>query len=114
MEGLLKKQEAGEMSSSASPTAQTGNQSSDSLLGTAGFEAAYPMNEQVLENLGSVLEFNPHQGQIDLFPQMPLDDPTFVALDEGFSWEMIELGVEEPLPPQDTIDELYDTPPFEA
>ena len=28
-------------------------------------------------------------------------------LTEDFSWAMIELGVEEPLPPQDTIDELY-------
>jgi hypothetical protein len=25
---------------------------------------------------------------------------------EGFPWEMIGLGLEEPLPPQDTIDEL--------
>jgi len=31
---------------------------------------------------------------------MGLDDNTF-------TWEMIGLGLEEPLPPQDTIDELY-------
>ncbi len=31
--------------------------------------------------------------------------PTFLT--EDFSWAMIELGVEEPLPPQDTSDELY-------
>lgn len=31
---------------------------------------------------------------------MGLDDSTF-------TWEMIGLGLEEPLPPQETIDELY-------
>jgi len=29
--------------------------------------------------------------------------------DQTFTWEMIGLGLEEPLPPQDTIDELYVT-----
>ncbi|PHH59761.1 hypothetical protein CDD81_2599 [Ophiocordyceps australis] len=29
-------------------------------------------------------------------------------VDGSFSWEMIGLGLEEPLPPQDTIDELHD------
>lgn len=36
----------------------------------------------------------------DLNMGMGLDDSTF-------TWEMIGLGLEEPLPPQDTIDELY-------
>lgn len=27
--------------------------------------------------------------------------------DNTFTWEMIGLGLEEPLPPQETIDELY-------
>lgn len=27
---------------------------------------------------------------------------------ESFPWEMIGLGLEEPLPPQDTIEDLYD------
>lgn len=48
-------------------------------------------------------------------PQHPMDDLTFGAnmnLDMGlgdnsFTWEMISLGVEEPLPPQDTIDALH-------
>lgn len=35
----------------------------------------------------------------DLNMQMGLDDSTF-------TWEMIGLGLEEPLPPQETIDEL--------
>jgi hypothetical protein len=48
-------------------------------------------------------------------PQLPMDDSTFNAslnmgmtIDEtNFTWEMIGLGLEEPLPPQETIDELY-------
>jgi hypothetical protein len=36
----------------------------------------------------------------DLNMGMGIDDSTF-------TWEMIGLGLEEPLPPQDTIDELY-------
>lgn len=48
-------------------------------------------------------------------PQQPLDDLSFNAgLNMGmpmdgttFTWEMIGLGLEEPLPPQETIDELH-------
>lgn len=29
-----------------------------------------------------------------------------INVDNSFTWEMIGLGLEEPLPPQDTIDEL--------
>ena len=29
-----------------------------------------------------------------------------LAIDENFSWEMIGLGLEEPLPTQDAVDEL--------
>ncbi len=44
----------------------------------------------------------------------PLDDFPFSGgigmgiggVDNNFSWEMIGLGLEEPLPPQETIDEL--------
>jgi hypothetical protein len=48
-------------------------------------------------------------------PQPPLDDLGFtggdlnmhMGLDDStFTWEMIGLGLEEPLPPQETIDEL--------
>lgn len=50
---------------------------------------------------------NPVGGGIDDFSfnggmSMGMND-----LDNSFTWEMIGLGLEEPLPPQDTIDELY-------
>ncbi|KAG0649833.1 Citrinin biosynthesis transcriptional activator ctnR [Hyphodiscus hymeniophilus] len=48
-------------------------------------------------------------------PQPPLDDMSFptdinmgMGLDDStFTWEMIGLGLEEPLPPQESIDELH-------
>ena len=49
-------------------------------------------------------------------PQPPLDDPLSFPTDinmgmgiddSTFTWEMIGLGLEEPLPPQETIDDLY-------
>jgi hypothetical protein len=48
-------------------------------------------------------------------PQPAMDDLSFATNmnmgmgidDSTFTWEMIGLGLEEPLPPQDTIDELY-------
>ena len=30
-----------------------------------------------------------------------------LAIDENFTWEMIGLGLEEPLPTQEAVDELY-------
>lgn len=108
VEELLKKQEAGEMSSSASPVHEADNRTSDDLPGTSGFDANYSIDESVLVDAEPGLEFLQYREQTDLFPEMPIIDPAFATLNEGFSWEMIELGVEEPLPPQDTIDELYD------
>jgi hypothetical protein len=47
-------------------------------------------------------------------PQPPMEDMTFdpnlnmtMTMDPTFTWEMIGLGLDEPLPPQETIDELY-------
>jgi hypothetical protein len=53
-------------------------------------------------------------------PQPPLNDLNFAADmnmgmgidDNTFTWEMIGLGLDEPLPPQETIDELYVMIPF--
>lgn len=52
----------------------------------------------------------------------PADDFDFAAsmgMDMGgvgssFTWEMIGLGLDEPLPPQDIIDELYVSAPLDV
>ena len=52
----------------------------------------------------------------------PDDDPLMIpitntmpdlglGLDDGFSWEMIGLGLEEPMPMQEAIEELYEHKP---
>jgi hypothetical protein len=57
----------------------------------------------------SMGEFEPDQNTGD-FPQAPLPLPADDLFDlgglDGVSWAMIELGVDEPLPAQDAIDEL--------
>lgn len=55
-----------------------------------GFNGDSPQQPQ-LDNMGFTADMNMGMG---------LDDNTF-------TWEMIGLGLEEPLPPQETIDELY-------
>ena len=49
---------------------------------------------------------------ISLLPDMMSDAqilPDFnLSLDANFSWEMIGLGLEEPMPMQEAIEELYD------
>lgn len=45
-------------------------------------------------------------------PQPVMEDMAFdpnlgMTMDPTFTWEMIGLGLDEPLPPQETIDELY-------
>ena len=41
----------------------------------------------------------------DFMAQIDLD------LEQSFSWEMIGLGLEEPMPTQEAVDELYDLRP---
>jgi hypothetical protein len=41
-----------------------------------------------------------------MIPDLLQPEDLNVALGEPMSWEMIGLGLEEPLPPQDIIDEL--------
>ena len=52
----------------------------------------------------------------DLGPEM-IPGPEFVSqmdlnLDQTFSWEMIGLGLEEPMPMQEAVDELYELRPL--
>ncbi len=51
----------------------------------------------------------------NMAPEM-MPDPEFIPqmdlnLDQSFSWEMIALGLEEPMPTQEAVDELYDLRP---
>lgn len=63
--------------------------------------------------------FPPNKGDLDSWnftgdnsPQPPAPPDSFdfsaIPMPNNFTWEMIGLGLEEPLPPQESIDELSD------
>lgn len=58
-------------------------------------------NSMDLSNAGSAAP--------DLLPDLP-DLNQASAFDDGMTWEMIGLGLEEPLPTQEAIDELSVSP----
>ena len=47
----------------------------------------------------------------DVIPDSQMMNNLDLGLDSTFSWEMIGLGLEEPMPMQEAIDELYSAPP---
>ena len=47
----------------------------------------------------------------DVLPDSQMMNNLDLGLDSTFSWEMIGLGLEEPMPLQEAIDELYSAPP---
>jgi hypothetical protein len=52
-------------------------------------------------------ESPPQPGSIDNFDFNSNISMNVNQVDSNFTWEIINLGLEEPLPPQETIDELY-------
>lgn len=80
----------------------------------AGLDVAicdYSPRQWPFKGDGSKKTDAPHASQL---PHAPMEDIVFdpdvgmnLGLDDNmFNWEMIGLGLDEPLPPQDTIDEL--------
>ena len=70
---------------------------------TGASEDYMPTNEPIMlpiANMVPAMMPEPeHISQIDL------------SLDQSFSWEMIGLGLEEPMPTQEAVDELYNLHP---
>ena len=80
----------------------------DSMLGQTGFDNT-SANGGINFTLSSdVLGQDTFDGTTQPpLDSMPLDAP-FPA-DAPLTWEMIGLGIDEPLPPEDVVDELYVT-----
>jgi hypothetical protein len=109
VETLLKTQEPEPQQKQSSPVANASSQSFPPA------SASTSTNFIIESNLASMNDFTmpsgtPMGGISSDFgtdgmsfdqPGMPADSP------EAYPWEMIGLGLDEPLPPQDTIDELY-------
>jgi hypothetical protein len=109
---LLKTQDPLVSVPEAGPTSFTSSQSSGVGLqpvGATDFGSQNPPGGVVNEVPTERWRYN--EGS----PQQPIDDLGFnpdinmsMGLDDTpFTWEMIGLGLEEPLPPRETIDELY-------
>ena len=62
------------------------------------FNTMAPNDPFTMPAVGMAQDMNPDLLNI---PNMGL------GMDENFSWEMIGLGLEEPMPTQEAIDELY-------
>ncbi len=101
MEDLLKNQDAADPNRIATPTGQYDH------VRFSAFDVAYTEDELKMGNVEAMVTDSDHyQAHRDLSSQVTMEDQAFASLEHGFSWGMIELGVEEPLPPQDVIDEL--------
>jgi len=106
VEVLLKQQEMAESESSAIPVIEPNTLAGVDVFQDLGLEAKFVSNEQTFDDLEQGREFTQSTQGIDVFYQFNAGTNSSAFLHEEFSWEMIELGVEEPLPPQETIDAL--------
>jgi hypothetical protein len=106
VEELLKKQEATGSGSNIVPTTETFDAGSGDISQDFGLEASFFPEELVFSSMEPEAQFIQTMSHVEVFPESNQDTHTGAFLTEEFSWAMIELGVQEPLPPQDTIDEL--------
>ena len=93
----------------ADQTFETGEPGKSSSLQDLETEAPLPasVSDELFFSSACVQEEFMTSNPLEIFPNDNQDSHMNAFLTEDFSWAMIELGVEEPLPPQDTIDELY-------
>jgi hypothetical protein len=109
---LLKKQEstrsATPSSSNALPTTEGFDASNDDFFQDLGMGVPFIQEDLVFSSMEPELQFTQTTSHVGVFPQSNQDSQTNAFLTEEFSWAMIELGVQEPLPPQETIDELFE------
>jgi hypothetical protein len=112
VEALLKKQDTAETNTVTTP-ASLGNLSEKLNSGTpsqySGFDITHVANEPSINTLNLFPDITQSQAHAHLFSQIPEDDiyaPPPNDPYDGMSWAMIEIGVDEPLPLQETIDDL--------
>lgn len=116
VETLLKGQDEPDKDRRASQATDKDRPAANSSLQCNGSSADFDINElSGLDNVDMMLPVEQPGTQIDDVVQAQILQTSFNAADLGnvntsqeeqFSWEMIGLGLEEPLPPQDAIDEL--------
>ena len=89
----------------ASPPSTNNN---DLPAGTAQDGTSYPTYDPGIMNIDMSIAMDGllNSGTFDASPSTNIIPDIDLAIDENFSWEMIGLGLEEPLPGQEAIDEL--------
>ena len=111
MEALLKKHDMAESSIVTTPGDLSDKLNTGTQSQYPGFYNSYAANEPSIDNLNLFPDITQSQAQAHAFSQIsndgiyapPPNDPY-----EGMPWAMIEIGVDEPLPLQETIDDLYE------
>lgn len=109
MEALLKKQDTAESSTVTTPGDQSDKLNTGSRSLHTGIDITYAANESSMNTLNPFPDITQSQAHAHLFSQIPEDDiyaPLPNESYDGMSWAMIEIGVDEPLPLQNTIDDL--------
>jgi hypothetical protein len=106
VEVLLKQQDSTESESNPVPVMEPNKPATVDIFQDLGLEAKFVSSEQTFSNLEQGQELTQSPQGIDVFYQLNAETNSSAFLHEEFSWGIIELGVEEPLPPQETIDEL--------
>jgi hypothetical protein len=79
----------------------------DDFFQDVGMGVPFVQEDLVFSSMEPESQFTQTTTHVGRFPPSNEDVQTNAFLTEEFSWAMIELGVQEPLPPQETIDELY-------
>ena len=110
VEALLKKQDTAESSTVASPGDASDSLNTGPQSRYPEFDITYATNDSSsLNTLNLFPDISQSQAHAHLFSAIPEDniyeEPPNDPYD-GMSWELIELGVDEPLPLQETIDDL--------
>jgi hypothetical protein len=109
VEALLKKQDKAESSTVTNPGDLADNLNIGTQSQYPGFDIPYTTNDPLTNTLNLFPDITQSQAHAHLFAQIledniyspPPNDPF-----DGMSWALIELGVDEPLPLQETIDDL--------
>ncbi|KAE8440936.1 hypothetical protein EG329_006175 [Mollisiaceae sp. DMI_Dod_QoI] len=106
VEDLLKKHEATEGDKQEMPTAQQMEIENIEFSHDISIQMPVEMEKSFLAGVEDKEIFPQHFDPMISFSQPNQAEQPSIILNDDSLWAMIELGVEEPLPPQDTIDEL--------
>jgi hypothetical protein len=104
----LKKQDTAESSTVTTPGDLSDKLNTGTQSQYVGFYNSYVANEPPMDSLNLFPDITqpPPHGQFSQIPEDDIYAPPPNDPYEGITWAMIEIGVDEPLPLQETIDDL--------